>query len=136
MQVKKKKCTGGCGLEKVIWKNHEGKQYCKYCWMMRTSKQKLKTTTPVRIKPVSDKRQDELKIYRIKRDEYLKRNPICEFPGCLSTDIELHHKKGRIGLLLTDDRYFCSLCRKHHRWVEEHPEEAKKMNLTLSRLEQ
>ena len=92
-------------------------------------------SVPNRIKPVSDKKLLELKEYRKLRDGYLKANPICEFAGCNSREVTLHHKSGRVGKLLTDSRYFCSLCIKHHSWAEENPLEAKQLGLSLSRLE-
>lgn len=88
-----------------------------------------------RIAPVSAKRLDALKTYRRARDAYFKEHPVCEFPGCTSRNITLHHKRGRVGAFLTDKRWFCSLCQKHHTWVEEHPKEAQKMQLSLKRLD-
>jgi hypothetical protein len=87
------------------------------------------------IAPVSKNRQQALAKYRRLRDKYFEEHPMCEFPGCNSHKITLHHKRGRIGAFLTDKRYFCSLCAKHHRWVEENPAEAKRMGLSDSRLE-
>lgn len=88
-----------------------------------------------RIAPVSAKRAEELKIYRIERDKFLKENSTCMFPGCTSKDVECHHAAGKVGNLLYDSRYFRALCRKHHIFVETHPIEAKKLNLSLSRLD-
>jgi hypothetical protein len=48
---------------------------------------------------------------------------------------EVHHKKGRIGKLLLDTRFWLGVTRKGHKWIEEHPEEAKKLGYSLSRLE-
>lgn len=86
------------------------------------------------IKPVSSKRAAQMKLYRDRRDDYFKMFPVCEFPECNSTEITLHHMKGRIGDLLCDMRYFKSLCMKHHEWVENNPEQAKKMGLSVERL--
>lgn len=138
MLAKKKLCTGGCQEMKIIWKNHEGLRYCKTCWglskpyALKTVKSKPKVITP--IKNVSKKRMNLLAIYRIRRDAYFKRVETCEFPGCSCTELDLHHKKGRVGLLLINIAYFCALCRPHHQWVEDHPEEAIKMGLSVKRL--
>lgn len=86
------------------------------------------------IKPISDKKASELKEYRLVRDKFFKDNPICQFDGCNSKDIQLHHAKGRLGNLLSDVQYFRSLCDTHHRYVETHPLEAKQMGLSLDRL--
>ena len=58
-----------------------------------------------RIAPVSASRLEALKIYRRARDKYFKEHPVCEFPGCTSKDITLHHKRGRVGSFLTDKRW-------------------------------
>lgn len=84
------------------------------------------------IKPISDKQAERLKEYRKKRDEFLK-GKMCQFPGCYSSEVECHHSAGRQGDLLTDERFFVALCRKHHRFVEENPEEAKRLNLSTTR---
>lgn len=136
MQAKLKICSGGCGKLKIIWKNHEGKKYCAYCWYLgnpNPKPQKPKSVT--RIAGFSAKKIVELRTYRILRDEYFKEHPVCEFPGCCSTDVTLHHKKGRIGKLLTDIQYFCSLCQEHHLRVETHPKEAREMKLSFKRLD-
>jgi hypothetical protein len=84
---------------------------------------------------VSDKKLIELKEYRVVRDGYLSANKICEHPECKNLSEDLHHAKGRVGSLLTDVRYFKALCRRCHRWVEDNPDEAKAIGLSLSRLE-
>lgn len=87
-----------------------------------------------RIKSVSDKKLAELKEYRVVRDKYLK-GKVCEYPNCTNKDVELHHAKGRVGALLTDERYFKALCRGHHRLIEEQPSHAKELGLSFSRLD-
>ena len=42
---------------------------------------------------------------------------------CLGV-MSIHHAKGRKGELLTDERYFRMLCRKHHDWVHRNNKEA------------
>ena len=85
-----------------------------------------------KIKPISDKHKERLEQYFRMREEYFSEHPVCEFPGCSSKDIQLHHKSGRIGENLFKD--FCSLCFIHHRWVEDNPEQAKLLNLSNNRL--
>lgn len=92
------------------------------------------STKVSKIKPISDKKAKELSVYRKLRDEYMKKHPVCEYPGCHSTNITLHHMAGRIGLNLINIGNFKSLCMAHHRWVEEHPVEAKEMGLSINRL--
>lgn len=87
------------------------------------------------IKPVSDKQALRLKEYRKARDEHFKKYPVCQYPGCTSRQVQLHHAAGRVGKLLTDSQYFRSLCDKHHRQIELAPEEAKKLGLSVNRLD-
>lgn len=142
IKAKLKECSE-CHKMTYLWKAKP--KLCRQCALKISSSEPLSTDdsftvkkpnkiSPKRIKPVSDKKLLELKEYRKIRDEYLRANPICEFDGCNSRDVTLHHKSGRVGKLLTDKQYFCSLCIKHHSWVEVNPDEAKKLGLSLSRL--
>jgi hypothetical protein len=106
-------------------------------WKHRSGQSKTKEALAKpkkKFKVVSDKQAKRLAEYRKKRDNYFKENPVCEYPECCSTDIQLHHKRGRIGALLSDERYFCSLCDKHHKFVELNPVVAKAMGLSMDRL--
>ena len=87
------------------------------------------------IKAISDKQAKRLAKYRIARDEYFKEQPVCEFPGCCSTDITCHHSAGKIGSLLWNKKYFKSLCWPHHKFCEENPTKAKELNLSVDRLD-
>jgi hypothetical protein len=86
------------------------------------------------IKKVSSSRLKRLAIYRVVRDEYLAEHPVCEFRGCNSTKVTLHHKCGRVGANLIDKATFCSLCEKHHYFVEVNPTLAKVMGLSEDRI--
>jgi hypothetical protein len=141
--MKLKECSE-CKEMTYLWKANP--KLCKKCAMKISSSKPLKsksdtpthktTKSPAyRIKSVSDKKLAELKEYRIVRDRYLKNNPICEYPNCTSREVELHHRAGRSGKLLCDDTYFCSLCRAHHRFVEDNPIQAKELGLSVSRLD-
>lgn len=148
---RKFKICFGCEKERYIWKNNQGYKYCIDCWnKIKATESKNPLTSvafklidfskispkkPYKIKAVSNNRQEALKVYRRKRDKYLEEHPICEFPGCSSRIIQLHHKRGRIGAFLTDKRYFCSLCDNHHKWCHENDAEARKLGLLQSRLE-
>ena len=126
--AKVKFCDVGQHEVSVLWRARTKVQQscCKNC-LGKVSERKP-------IAPQSDKKLDELKVYRKNRDQYFKDHPVCEFPDCNSTRIQLHHKRGHVGQYLTDQRYFCSLCGHHHRWVEENPTQAKEMGLSEDRL--
>jgi hypothetical protein len=86
-----------------------------------------------KIRPRSVKRLKQEREYAKLRRIYLFNYPICQFSECLSNATEVHHKKGRIGDLLTDEKYFIGLCKFHHDWVESHPIEAKEHGYSLTR---
>lgn len=87
------------------------------------------------IKKVSDHRLVALAKYRKARDEYFDQNPVCQYPGCDRVKITLHHAAGKTGELLTNKKYFRSLCLPHHRWAEINPYSAQKLNLSVKRLD-
>ena len=141
--MKLKECSF-CHKETILWKANP--KACKQCWLQYKASEplsqpktynvsKTKQSPLKRIKSVSTKKLVELKEYRVVRDEYLAMHKVCEHPECSNPSEDLHHAKGRVGILLTDARYFRALCRKCHRWVEENPTDAKSMGLSFSRLE-
>lgn len=104
----------------------------RYKPLPKATKPLPRSTKP--IAKVSKSRAVQLRKYEKNKAEYLAENNVCEFPGCRRTDVTLHHRKGRVGKLLADMGHFCALCPDHHRYVEEHPNEAKYLNLSVSRL--
>lgn len=86
-------------------------------------------------KAIGDKQSKRLAKYRVARDEYFEINPWCEYPGCSSREITLHHGAGKTGDLLFNKKYFKSLCFHHHRIVEEQPDLAKQLGLSFDRLD-
>lgn len=104
---------------------------------------RLKRSAPLkkkfyRIPKVSEKRKAEKKEYDVLREAFLKEHPICECGRieCKrgpSTDV--HHSKGRAGSLYLDTMFWKALSRACHRWVELNPIEAKKLGLSVNRIE-
>lgn len=88
------------------------------------------------IKKMSDKRTVENETYLLLRKAFLLRHPDCigKFVGCSGVANTVHHSRGRIGALLCDIRYFKGLCMSCHTYVETHPNEAKELGLSESRL--
>lgn len=86
------------------------------------------------IPKVSEKRKIENLKYSAQRIVFLGKpeNKICPITKQPTTDI--HHKKGRIGDLLLDERYWVALSREGHKFVEENPEWAKENGYSLNRL--
>ena len=131
MDAKEKKCKGinkafgfeGCGNLSL----YREKGLCPSCLKLWR-----KTNKPKPILKVSKKRQLDNKTYKALRAKFLKENPICPILFTPTTDI--HHKKGRIGSLFLDVKYWVALSRKGHKFVEEHPEWAKFHGYSLNRL--
>lgn len=65
---------------------------------------------------------------RQKRWKNLGANRRCRRCGC-GGRMECHHIRGRIGALLLDERFWAPLCPACHRWVGEHPREARAAGL-------
>ena len=77
-----------------------------------------------RIKPVSDRRRKELAFYaRLKRG-YLKAHRWCVVNHTPAT--EVHHSRGRSGRLLCDVRFWLPVSFSGHRWIHDHPAEARR----------
>lgn len=68
--------------------------------------------------------------YERLKQEWRLRHPFCVFPACdRKADKSPHHKRGRLGALLCDTRFWIALCRRHHDWVHANIAEARKLDL-------
>lgn len=82
--------------------------------------------------------------YKKIRFKYLSKseNRFCKarIPGiCLGTrvqgiELDIHHKKGKIGDLLTNTKYFLPVCRACHQFIHDNPEIAKDLGFMEDRL--
>lgn len=86
------------------------------------------------MKKVSDKQAKRLREYAKVRKKYMSEHDICEVKECNRTATDIHHRKGRIGSLLTDTVYFMAVCRQCHRIIEDSPHYAKENGYSLNRL--
>lgn len=72
------------------------------------------------LKPVSDKRQAQLREYTKLRRNFLKACPVCEV--CQKgKSWDIHHKAGRIGKRLLDQFYWLAVCRTCHDLIHSNP---------------
>jgi len=88
-------------------------------------------------KPIAKKSKkliDAEKIYTKERKAYLQAYPYCEVLGCNKESQDIHHRKGRIGALLSDSNYFMAVCRSCHSEIELNPIWAKENGYSLGRL--
>lgn len=95
-----------------------------------------------KIKKVAKGRARELRIYSVLRKDYLKDHQVCECGRkdekgnvCQRPSIEIHHSKGKIGSLLNDTRFWKAIARACHDWAEANPKEAKKIGLSVNRID-
>jgi AMMECR1 domain-containing protein len=124
---KLKKCAG-CNELKHIWKSHGKDKYCQPCW--------YSIEKPKSISPVSEKRRGEMDEYSKKRLAFLVIHMNCQakLVGCTGIATDVHHSKGRTGDNYLNMSTWVALCRSCHSYVETHPEEAKELGLSKSRL--
>ena len=136
---KRKPKTCQCGTEFLPYNTIQ--KFCSANCQVKFGKKiniKLKSFNPEKkrytIPKVSEKRKiDNLK-YSAQRIVFLGKpeNRICPITGWPTTDI--HHKKGRVGELFLDTKYWIALSREGHQFVEDNPEWAKQNGYSLDRL--
>ncbi len=84
---------------------------------------------------LSKKREAQVRLYnRTTKPEYLATHSQCEVKECKLPSNQIHHKKGRIGDLLNDTKYFLAVCQTDHDYIERHPIWAKEKGYSLNRL--
>ncbi len=123
MQVKLKKCRE-CSTEFKPFKTTD--KYCSFGCADANKKLSPLKNKKKRIKPVANKRLEQLAIYRPLRDKYLSDNSICEVHDCNNETTNLHHKNGRVGKMIYNVDYFmacCHIC--HPQRIHENPEWAR-----------
>ena len=121
----------------MIWKNHEGKRYCKACWSAHSKNSQPIPKQRKRIPARSSKRIKQEEEYSKKRKLFLEAHPLCKaaLPGiCTHTSTDVHHMKGRIGDNYLNEEFWLSSCRSCHSWIELHPIQAREMGLSLTKL--
>lgn len=117
-----KKCKCGCGYP--VFSHH----YAKYCQWKRTDKKK-----PKPINKISTKESKRLVKYYKAKAEYMIDHEYCEVCNLEKAD-QIHHKKGRIGDLLFNKKYFLASCDSCHKKIEANPLWAKTLGYSLNRL--
>lgn len=113
---------------------------------MRDSRRKngrklVKRTTPLKLssKPIrrrSKAMAKRMAVYRQEVREWL-RDKWCAVDGMAGHSshpaTECHHRNGRNGSLLTDKRFWVPVCDLHHRWIHDHPEQARREGLLCAK---
>ena len=104
-----------------------GGKKCLHHQHKRTDKKKPKK----RIRPIAPKREEQYKIYRPRRDKYMKEHPVCEWEGCNKLSNDLHHKNGKTNEMLYNVFYFMAICRSHHTSIDLDPINARSLGYLL-----
>jgi hypothetical protein len=132
MKAKLKECDG-CQKMTVIWKNHEGFKYCKYCWSCQKAinNDSSQKPTDYKIPLVSSKRKKKDAEYLKLRERYLTDNSLCmvKVNGCSHNATDIHHTyagANRDAFYLVQSTWK-AVCRNCHDWIHAHPEEARIM---------
>ena len=133
MQAKLKECDG-CNKMTVIWKNHEGFKYCKYCWSCQKAinSDSSQKPTDYKIPQVSSKRKKKDQEYLKLREKHLLVNNLCQVKvsGCSHMATDIHHTfagSNRDAFYLVQSTWL-AVCRNCHDWIHAHPTEARTMN--------
>jgi hypothetical protein len=130
----KLKICDGCQKETIIWKNHEGFKYCKYCWSCQKAINNNSSQKPTdyKIPLVSSKRKKKDQEYLKLRERYLTENHLCmvKVNGCTNGATDVHHTfagSNREAFYLVQSTWK-AVCRNCHDWIHAHPTEARTMN--------
>ena len=97
----------------------------------RAPLKRSKNGTPMR--KVSSSRAREMRLYYEERAEWLKAHPACMI--CLVRGMtpapatEVHHRFGRVGSLLRDQRGWCASCVHCRDWPHANPREARELGV-------
>lgn len=86
----------------------------------RRSKVKAKS----RLKPVGSSRLRQRCRYVIAMTRWLVGKHCAVYPNKMA--YQVHHIRGRVGRLLLDERYWLPVSFAGHRWIHDHPEEARR----------
>jgi len=131
IKPKLKQCDG-CQKMTVIWKNHEGNRYCKYCWSCHKSSSNKSQKPNVSIPRVSSKRKKKDAEYSKLRTRYLQENSLCKINrvDCTKKATDIHHTyagSNRDTYYLIQSTWI-PVCRNCHNWIHSYPEESRKLN--------
>ena len=89
------------------------------CWRPAAPERRV-----ARVRPVSVRRGEQLRLYAKAKRELLDRFPTCECCARRKAS-DVHHIRGRAGRLLNERRWWMLVCRRCHDWIHGHVAEAR-----------
>lgn len=109
---------------------------CYSTWYQQRRKKRLAQADPKKrseLRKTSDQCHLLKVVYKILCTELKSLHRECEanLLGCTKNANEIHHCKGRRGILLIMSVHFKFICSSCHRWITDHSREAKEMGLSL-----
>lgn len=112
-----------------------GGGYCKTHQYLRPRKIEVEKEKPKSINKISPALRRKTIEYNKLRIPFIQLSPLCraKLPNCTKVTTDIHHMKGR-GKYLLDTFTWLPVCRNCHHRIELFPEEAKRLNLSQSRL--
>jgi len=82
---------------------------------------------------VKPKRQQQAELYEtVTKPQWLEEHPSCEICGTMYC-VTVHHKKGRLGDLLNNTKFFMTICAKHHDSIHRNVKESYEKGWMLKR---
>lgn len=86
-----------------------------------------------RVNQVSDKQRARNRAYNARVKVWKLENPQCRACRVLGEKVnpteDCHHKRGKLGKLLMDERHWIPMCRMHHDWIRDNPNLARALGL-------
>lgn len=132
IKPKLKECDA-CHKQAVIWKNHEGFKYCKYCWSCQKAINSDSSQKPndYKIPQVSSKRKKKDAEYLKLRERFLTQNPVCtvSVTGCMNGATDVHHTyagSNRDAFYLIQSTWLPT-CRNCHNFLHLNPKISREM---------
>lgn len=79
------------------------------------------------VKSRSGGEKARMAVYNAIKEIWMLRYPSCMIGSgeCVDVASEVHHRRGRNGLLLVDVRHWLAVCPACHAWIHAHPAEAR-----------
>jgi hypothetical protein len=121
-----KEC-GHCKKVGPFWKRVKGIGYCQTCSKILFPTKGLNKRSTKKVKADSE--------YSDLRRNFLNKHPLCmaHLPGCTQQSTDIHHTRGRYGVLYLDVSTWVSLCRFCHSMIELNPELGRDIGLVKQR---
>jgi len=97
-----------------------------------THSKALRKVVQPSLRKTGEKLAKSLTAYTERKRVFLRGKRCAVHPELAAT--EIHHRAGRVGAMLLDEKYWLPVSAKGHVYIEMHPKEAKERGWSVSRL--